>query len=151
MTARVICLDGWLKPLETRPKGGTVLDRFDLAEFDRQLASSLSKPAATLAVPLYNRRLRRPESEYTVPLSASDVVIVEGVVALAHPFAIGRDAVRIFVSRDEARRYNAFKIEYRARGFSDDELAALYAERQKDETPYIAESQRHADIIINTP
>lgn len=59
--------------------------------------------------------------------------------------------VRIFISRDEARRYDALAVDYRARGFSAEEWKMLYAERQQDETPYIADSRLHADIIVDMP
>jgi len=150
-SAHVLSLDGWLRPHEARPKAGSVLDRFDIAAIERLIALPLSASSASIAVPLYNRQIRRPDKQYTLDVGSSDVVIAEGVIALAHPFASERRTIRIFISRDEDRRYNSLAADYRARDFSDEEFEALYAGRQNDETPIIAATRRHADIILKTP
>ena len=151
MSTRVLSLDGWLKPLEARPRKGTVFDQFDLGAIQQLLASPLSAPSATIEVPLYNRRTRQPDKNYSLDVMSSNVIIAEGVVALARPFTSARRTIRIFITRDEARRYHNLAADYRARRFSDEEFKALYAERQRDETAIITATREQADVILETP
>ena len=148
MSAKTVSVDGWLKPLAKRSRGGTVLDRFDIPRMGRSI-SQLDEGA--IMVPLYNRLLRRPDKQNAMDIGKSDIVIVEGVVALMLAPRTTRRVVRIFVSRDEQRRYEYLAAHYRTRHFTAEEFAALYAERQKDETPYVMQTEEQADIVVQTP
>jgi D,D-heptose 1,7-bisphosphate phosphatase len=150
-STKVVSLDGWLKPFELRRNDDTIIDRFDIKAIERSLQSTVAAPASTLTVPLYNRMLRRSDKQYTIDVAPSDIVIVEGVVALMLTLINVRRTIRIFVCRDETRRYESLAADYRARRFTTEDFERLYAERQQNETPYILKTRDRADIIVKTP
>jgi len=148
--ARVVSLDGWIKPPERRAADGTVVDRFDIESMQRQISQAVAGPAGTLRVPLYSRMKRRPDRSYALEVGPADVVILEGVVGLLVSISSLRPQLRIYVSREESARRESMAADYRSRNFSDEDIDALYAQRQLDETPHVTATRQSADIVIET-
>jgi histidinol-phosphate phosphatase family protein len=84
----------------------------------------------------------------TLTLSTSDVVILDGVIALMIDEMVSRAALKVFVDAEPTRRKDRFLAEYRTRGFTDAEIEVLYEQHQLDEAPYVLDSRRHADIVL---
>lgn len=148
-TPKVISLDGWIKPLDERRSSDTVVDRYRLETMQRAISRALVQGGA-LAIPVYDRRRRGPDQAYSLNLQPSDIVILEGVVALLLALQMGRRVVRIYISRDEDLRHSSMAADYRSRQFTDEEFAKLYAERQLDEVPFIVGTRATADIVVES-
>ena len=144
--ATPISLDGWITPVEQR-RNGTVVDRFNVRGIESAFASALTH-GGKVEVPLYDRQQRRPDKIWSVAIEPSDIVILEGVVALLVKLPQAKRIVRIYVVRDEDIRYETMAMDYRARGFTDKEFNALYAERQEDEVPIISQTRGAADFVV---
>ena len=146
---KVISLDGWIKPLDERRSSDTVVDRYRLETMQRAISRALVQ-GGDLAIPVYDRRRRGPDKAYSLNLQPSDIVILEGVVALLLALQTGRCVVRIYISRDEDLRHSSMAADYRSRQFTDEEFAKLYAERQLDEVPFIVGTRATADIVVES-
>ena len=144
--ATPISLDGWITPVEQR-RNGTVVDRFNVRGIESAFASALTH-GGEVEVPLYDRQQRRPDKTCAVAIEPSDIVILEGVVALLVKLPQAKRVVRIYVARNEDIRYETMATDYRSRGFTDKEFAELYKERQDDELPIISQTRSAADFVV---
>ena len=145
----MISLDGWITPVEERGSSDTVVDRYRLETMQQAISRALLQGGA-LDIPVYDRRRRGPDKAYSLNLQPSDIVILEGVVALLLALQTGRRVVRIYISRDEDLRRASMAADYRSRQFTDEEFAKLYAERQLDEVPFIVGTRATADIVVES-
>lgn len=149
LSSVVLPLDAWLRSARDR-KPGHVLERFD-TEAIADLVGTLSGRGKTVEVRLghYDRMTReRHEDGGVVPVEPDDVVVFEGVPALAIEPLCRAAAARVFVQCDEALRRERFSREYRLRGLGEDEIAVLYAEREADEHPFVKATAERADVVI---
>jgi D,D-heptose 1,7-bisphosphate phosphatase len=147
---KVVSLDGWLNPFELRRRGDTIIQRFNITTIERSL-QVLAGPTSSLKVPIYDRMPRRSDNEYMIEVAASDIVIVEGVVALMLNLINNRRTIRVFLYRDERRRYESLAAHYLARGFTTEHFKKIYVERQQDEAPHVLKTRDSAQIIVETP
>jgi histidinol-phosphate phosphatase family protein len=146
---KVISLDGWVKPVDQRAQG-SVVDRFDIEKINLTLGTALAE-GGDIVVPLYDRIRRQPGNGYSLTIEPEDIIILEGVIALLLNPNSPRRIVRIYVQRDEHIRYDIMAEDYRARKFTDEQFAELYAARQFDEAPIITKTRFIADFVIDTP
>jgi histidinol-phosphate phosphatase family protein len=148
MPAVVICLDNWLKA-ETERVGNSVLDRFDLesaAQFLRQAASG-----GRFLLSRYDRRNRRQVADaLEMHIPPGTVLIVEGVPALASPQLSSLGHHRIAVLRNEEDRRAAMRRDYALRGWPEQKIEQLIAERIEEEFPTIQASLANADTTLNS-
>jgi D,D-heptose 1,7-bisphosphate phosphatase len=151
---RAVCvpLDAWLRSEDERSDAG-VLGRFDLAAIE---AFAVGLPGRTepvaLEISAYDRRTRtRREPVETLVIEPHDVVIVEGVPALAIDTLVAAARTHFYVDCDENERRRRFEREYRLRGFDAAAVAALYEQREVDEHPLIRASAVAADVVILDP
>jgi uridine kinase len=90
----------------------------------------------------------RYESGEVLEIRPDDVVIFEGVPALAIE-PLRHAAVSTFhVEASEPVRHARFTREYRWRGLPDPEIEALYRERETDEHAFIRDCASHADGVL---
>jgi hypothetical protein len=73
----------------------------------------------------------------SVSLRASDVVVLEGIVALAVRTPGASEVHRFHVEIEEDERQERVLREYRLRGLSDGEARQIYLERREDEFPVV--------------
>jgi histidinol-phosphate phosphatase family protein len=147
-SAVVICLDSWLRA-ETERVGSSVLDRYDLASA-AEFLNHAKGSGGRFRLARYDRLGRRPVAEaieLQVPPRA--VLIVEGVPALASPLLATMAQHRIAVRRCEDRRRSTMRRDYAARGWSQQRIERLIAERLEDEFPVIQNSLVSADVIFD--
>jgi histidinol-phosphate phosphatase family protein len=143
----VVPLDSWLRGENDR-KGSAVLDRYDLAAMHIFLADARLVPGTKL-IPRYDRVERRSISngvEINVPEGA--IFIVEGVPALADRVLRGMAAKRVYVERSEIDRVQEMAENYRWRGWNETRIAALFAERNAEEVPFIENTKVFADVVL---
>ena len=56
--------------------------------------------------------------------------------------------IKIYVDCDESVRRERFFRFYRWKEMQDKQIAEILCERNRDETPYIVDSKKYADIVI---
>jgi histidinol-phosphate phosphatase family protein len=143
----VVPLDCWLLG-ENDKRGPSVIERYDLATARAFLADAVTRPG-TRMVPRYDRLRRRsiPDGgEIDVP--AEPVLVVEGVPALADAQLRGMASLSIYVERPEEDRLTEMVKDYRWRGWQEDRIAAMLAERGAEEVPFIEGTSKYADVIL---
>lgn len=145
----VLPLDGWLRAAEDR-KPGHVLERFDVDAIVETVARLADRKCASeLELGWYDRMSRERCAAFeSVSIQADDVVILEGVPALAIEALRRAASWSLYVECDEDVRRARFTREYRLRGSSQKEIDALYREREGDEHPFIKASADAADTVL---
>ncbi len=147
--AIVIALDSWLKSARDRDPGH-VLGRFDVDAIEQTVECLAGRSGdVDLGLARYDRLSReRCEGEDVVTVRPGDIVLFEGVPALMIEPLRRAAAGRFYVECSEPMRRARFRREYRLRGARDEEIEALYQEREVDEHPFIKASAGHADAVI---
>ena len=150
--AQVVGLDSWLFPITQRREGSGVLSRYDLdaaSKFIKRISARDSR--YLLEIPLYDPMTRelRPSAQPSF-LGPDDVVIVEGVPALASAELINLSKARIFVETDEDLRRQRVMGFYQWRGLESSEIEELLCSRDQDETIIVKNSKACASCVIST-
>ena len=149
--AVVLPLDTWLRSVAER-EPGHVLQRFDvdaMTALVRRLDGRTARLVENLG--FYDRFTRqRDEQGESITIEPDDVVVLEGVPALAIDALVAASSSSFYVECPEGLRRERFEREYRLRGATDSEIEKLYRERESDEHPFIRESASLADIRIGS-
>jgi histidinol-phosphate phosphatase family protein len=146
--ALVLSADRWLK--NERERGPGVLGRYDMAALQAlvdALGDSKRRPKV-LTLPGYHKiKRQRVDAVETVPLSPSDVVVIEGTVSLALKTQDSAESHRFHIDIDEEARRQRVLGEYRLRGFAEADADKLYVARHNEEFPLIEGLARTASRI----
>ena len=145
----VISVDRWLLNSCERLPG--VLGRYALEEIAKILMLLMRRTQSIeLKLPSYDKITRqRVMNVETLRIDTTDVVIVEGTVALALLEVIPLNIVQTwFVEIEEHERKRRVFQEYQLRGMSLDEAESVYLARQEDETPVINATKDRATHCI---
>lgn len=145
----VVPLDSWLRSAADRGRG-YVLERFDLDGIAAAVGRIAGRSQTVeLQLGLYDRFSReRCDGFESLTIQPDDVVILEGVPALAIEALREAACSCLYVDCEESIRQERFAREYRLRGSSDHEIEALYRERENDEHPFIKASASFADLVL---
>jgi len=137
-SAVVLCADRWLRNAHERGPG--VFGRFDMQAL-QALLEALEPPrphTRVLTLPAYHKlRRERIDAVETTRVSPSDIIVLEGIVALALRTASGTETHRFHIEIDEAARRQRMLGEYCLRRMSAAEALELYLARRQDEFPHI--------------
>lgn len=147
MSSVVIPLDCWLRGEDERT-GNSVIDRYDLAAVKEFMDDARLEPGRKM-IPRYDRVERRSSTngvEIEVPAGA--IFIVEGVPALADEDLRGVAALCIYVERAEDVRLQEMTENYRWRGWDEQRIADLVAERNSEEVPFIEATKVYAKVVL---
>jgi len=125
------------------------LERYDV-EAIRRFAGDISNADLVVDVPVYDRFLRSRAGTYRLEIASDDVLIVEGVVALALDIRWRKSTRRVFVNRAEHARKDAIWRDYTDRGYLDSDIKAIYQRRQLDENDVILQSLGTADDLVES-
>jgi uridine kinase len=143
--AWVLSTDRWLRGEQEREVG--VLGRYDMAAL-QSLADEFGnedRQPVTLSLPGYNKLKRtRTECVDKIVVSSSDVILIEGTVALALKTSNDIGTCRFQMEIDEESRKQRVLNEYRLRGHSEAQALEVYLARQADEFPVIESLARGA-------
>lgn len=145
----VISTDSWL--LDADKRGAGVAGRHALDDLKRLVCLVMEPSArpATLVLPAYRKQSRQHILDVqSISLAQGDVIIFEGVIALALLNADGSH-LRFFVHLDETERCRRIVREYRLRGLSVNKALEIYEERLLDEVPYIQNLEAGARVVSN--
>ena len=147
----IISLDGWLKPTSARTEGAGVSKRYDMERASRLILPLLeSENRHWIDIPEYDRISRSIEFLSTRSIGPDDLIIVEGVTALADSSLLERASVRVFVDTNDDKRRCRVRDEYRWRGKNDEEIELLIESREIDEVPFVKQTAVHATHLINS-
>ena len=147
----VICLDGWLRPLEYREEGSGVLNRYDIPKATQDLAKIIHlKEGVTFRVPIYDRQKRCVIQMSTpITINPGEKIIIEGVPALMIPnFEDDRDIFKMYVWTDKNSREKRFTADYDWRKRKRD-LITVMQSRKTDEDLLVQKSGCRAHYSID--
>jgi len=141
----VLPLDGWLRPINQRPEGGGVRDRYDMEAIMAALKPILEDGGRHwLPLPLYERKSRSARLGPVRSIGPDDVLIVEGVPALMDPALRAAADVRVFVDVDDVQREQRLHADYLWRGELLDSADRRLLSRNQDELPTVRDSAAYA-------
>jgi uridine kinase len=146
----VLPLETWLRSRTDR-EPGDVLDRFDVEAITAAVKRLQGRRHACVELTLghYDRFSgERDESGLTISIEPEDIVLFEGVPALAIEALVAASSASFYVECSETVRRGRFDREYQGRGLSKTETEALYLEREADEHPLIKRGASVADVRI---
>jgi histidinol-phosphate phosphatase family protein len=135
---RVLSIDRWLRDGTDREPG--VMGRYDMEALQalmERLGDCERRPK-NLMLPGYHKLDRRHFAAVeNLPVASSDVILVEGTVALALELSTGTDSHRYHIDIDEELRKQRVLREYRLRGQSKEQALDIYMARVIDELPVL--------------
>ena len=141
----VLPIDGWLRPVNQRPEGGGVLDRYDMQAIMATLKPILEGGGRHwLQQPFYERKSRSARLGPMRSIGPDDVLIVEGVPALMDPALRAASDVRVFVDVDDVQREQRLHADYAWRGEPLDSVDRRLHSRNQDELPIVRNSSAYA-------
>jgi len=149
-TAHVICLDGWLHPVASRPEGLGVLERFNMEAATHMVSTILNATEEiTVSIPVYDRkqRVQYPHPDVRT-IRPTDILIVEGVTALLWSEMVSLTTMTVFADIHEPTRRQRIQEDYTWRGLNDDQIQDLLASRNIDETADVLNSGSTAHFRI---
>jgi uridine kinase len=149
-TAHVLSLDSWLKPPGERAEGRGVMARFDVDRLATTISGLVgSRRVHSIEVPIYDRARRSMyDRSAQIAIGPDDLIILEGVPALAHPHLVKLAGVRVHVEMPEPERIGRLRADYRWRGESDAAVDALIASRAADESEPVQKARANADFTV---
>jgi histidinol-phosphate phosphatase family protein len=152
VTAHLVSLDSWLRPVESRPEGAGVLQRYDMEAATQaigQLAASRSR--SNFTTPVYDRQSRAMH-RHSVRQSVGpgDVLIVEGVTALLWPPLRALAQLAVFLDLPEHERLDRLQSDYAWRGVTGQALDAVLHSRAKDEHDAVAACRSFAQFFVSS-
>jgi len=149
--AVIVPLDAWLRSKDER-EPGHVLGRFDIAGIEELVRRLVGRTrATTVHLRRYDRDTQKCDEDGAhLEIEPDDVVLFEGVPALLNETLVAAAGVSLYVTCPENVRRARFAREYRSRGASDEEIEALYREREVDEHPFVKASADMADVRIGS-
>ena len=150
-TCHILSTDRWL--LSEAERGDGLLKRHATSELC-EIMESIIKPETrpkTLTLPGYRKHLRQHVAGVeTITLLSSDIIIVEGVLAL-YLANLFNASYQFFIRLDESIRRERLVREYIQRGFSPIESEKIYNARLEEEVPLIENQTANAQTINALP
>jgi histidinol-phosphate phosphatase family protein len=145
--AHIIPLDSWLLPPEARLEGAGVISRYDIPEVLRCMRELADRSTRHLIrIPSYDPVARTATIETPIrSIGPEDLIILEGVPALAIPDLVSMADARVYLECPEPVRLSRLQRDYQWRGLSEDQVEALKRSRALDEDRFVAESRDNAD------
>lgn len=146
--ARIISIDRWLKDEAEREPG--VMGRYDMQALQPLIGAlgNRERRPHGLTLPGYHKLHRKQVVAIeTLPLSGSDVLIIEGTIALGLDIERAAAPHRYHIEIEEQARKQRVLHEYRLRGYSAAGAAGVYVARQSDEFPILEQLAEGATRI----
>lgn len=151
-----ISLDSWIVDNGNRV-AGDVTTRFRISEINRFLESIvIAQSTIEIDYTLYDRWSKRQSRDYkrSIKIDSNDIVIIDGVIALADfvlPIEefVGGPVFRIYIDAPISTVRDRFERDYSQRGLSAAEVDDLWRERAIDEFPIVSKSKSTADLVVH--
>jgi histidinol-phosphate phosphatase family protein len=144
-TVHIIPLDAWLKPAEQRFEGKGVLSRYDIPRCVEELTRLFHAPKRVqFGINYWDRKYKQFKEERYVSIGPDDILIVEGVPALASPKLLALTSARIHVDACDEIRTERLKYEYLWRGEFMPAILKKIKSRERDEVVQVKSAAAHA-------
>lgn len=146
--SKLFSLDNFIVDIRNRTPGMTVKERFRV----EKITESVKKLIQTgmCPIPFYDEQTREVKEEADkFELEKNEVLIIEGVTALAIDDLQDLSSASLYIETDEQRRKERFMQLYRFKGLQDNEIEELYKQREEDEVQIIKEAGEQASIKIS--
>lgn len=141
-----ISLDDWILPKDQRKTENSVLENFQSDRLQSDLKRILA--GEIVEAPGYSTHPSFPQTPVSYQYQGEDVVLVEGVIALAIEEWRKQADLKIFKVLDEDKRKARFEEFYQWKGLEKADIEALYNSRYKMEYDFIDKDDIFADILI---
>jgi histidinol-phosphate phosphatase family protein len=152
VSAHLVSLDSWLRPVESRPEGAGVLQRYDMDAATQAIGGlTASRSRSILTTPVYDRQQRAMHRHpVRQSIGPDDVLIVEGVTALLWPPLRALAQVAVYLDLPESERLERLHADYTWRGVAGQALEGMLASRAKDEHDAVAVSRSFAHFVVSS-
>lgn len=150
LSSTILSLDSWLISHNQRPFNSTVLQRYDVNSIVKTIREFCQgKP---IFPPIYDASLRlRIKERSAQPIyNKSDIIIVEGVVALTLIDLFELSFLKIHVDIADDVRKHRLRDFYLKKGFSQQKADEIISCREFEEVPFIQSMQKFSDILYKT-
>ena len=141
-----ISLDHWILPAESRENEKGVLSNFQVEKLKSDLSDFYENKNIVAPGYAVHPSFKKTSIEYQY--RGEDVIIVEGVIALAVEEWRELADLKVFKWLDEIERRKRFVNFYEWKGLNSQEIVALYESRKNLEYDFIDKDHIFADILI---
>lgn len=145
--AQKIELDHWILPEHQRDLCRNVYDRFQLGRMADEITRLME--GETIELSTYANHPERSSLPLEYSCGDSDVMILDGVVALSHDALRRLADYKIFMEIPEPAFIVRFLQYYRWRGQHEKEILEKLEKRKSDEYQLIEKERKFADLVIN--
>jgi uridine kinase len=142
----MVSLDDWILPKSERLHIIDVFHNFQLPKLVQDLEAILHGKEVTASG--YARHPLRTVQAVDYRLENHDIVILEGIVAISTPVLRSLADLKIFKRIDEESLKSRISTFYGWKGFSEEQIEKLFAERKPTEYDIIAGHVTFADIRL---
>ncbi|MFT6865184.1 MAG: histidinol-phosphate phosphatase family protein [Cyclobacteriaceae bacterium] len=148
ITHSILNLDHFLLPKENRSEALGVMERFDSERISMEIPALIKGKEIKLSH--YHKDPSSKVEDFNFCLKDEEVLIIDGIVALAIPEIRRIADCNVFMDQTFERYKERFYHLYNWKGFSREETDTLFANRVVDELDPIKKTRDFADLIINT-
>lgn len=141
-----IGLDNWILPENKRTKEMNVFERFNQNQLEKNLEQILD--GATIQKQVYKNHPNSENLTVDYNINNSNIIIIEGVIALSSEKLRERYSSTIFTQCEEKTRKQRLLDYYTWRGTSPEAFNKIYNSRVKDEYELIEKDSKLADQIV---
>ena len=143
-----IGLDNWLLPESKRTESMNVYDRFQLKILEKDIKNLRSGQALVLSS--YSNHPERKPLPLEYNAGDSDIIIIEGVVALSSEIVRRSAHLKLFTTVNAEQFRKRIEEYYIWRSKTTEEIEVLVNKRELDEYQLIEKESKLADLIINS-
>ncbi len=141
-----ISLDDWILPKEQREGKEEVFHNFNIEKLESDIVSILNGEKVSLTP--YSSHAERKTSEKIYHLDNQEVVIIEGVVALATEKLRALAELKVFKKIEEGLLKVRVYHYYEWKGYSKDETDKIWKQRKPNEYDVIAGNEQFGDMVV---
>lgn len=141
-----IRLDDWIRPKEDRIFKDEVMYNFQVERLVTDLKQILE--GEPLSLQAYPAHPSRPTLHKTYHLKNPDIIILEGVIALARTELQQLSDYKLFMKIDEKTLRERFEVLYKWKDMPTAEIDQLWRLRLENEYRIIEQHEQYADLVI---
>jgi len=148
ITCKIVNIDAWIVSLEKRKPGATVMERFDCDAIVKDIKALLS--GKTVYPPQYDYISRKRIQEKGQPLQIvdTDIIIIEGVIALSIKALLELAHLKIYLSiPDETRIARLIDFYVNSKSVNIEKAKHIIFTRENEEVLFVKKSKASADIV----
>ena len=139
-------LDNWILPEGKRSNCKNVYDRFQLNKVEADIMNLLSGKVVSLNS--YSNHIDRESFNIHYNIKDSDVIIIDGVIALSSDKLRDNSDLKLFLKIDEDIHKQRFIDYNRWREKDLSEIEEIYQKRKQDEYQLIEKESKFADLVL---